>query len=80
MGPVSLFIFRSRIFFPHYTHVPALYSRIFASRTLSVFFPAFPHFQQHRKANRAQVSVRQLSWYVFRSENRMALYSKIVPM
>jgi len=32
-----------RISFPLYTHVPAPYSRIIASRTLPVFIPALPH-------------------------------------
>ena len=37
-------ISRSRIFLPHITRTPAMYSRIFRSCILHVFSPAFPHF------------------------------------
>jgi len=37
-------ISRSRIFLPHITRTPAMYSRIFRSRILHLFSPALPHF------------------------------------
>jgi len=43
-GSISYLLPRSRIFLPHITCTPAMYSHIFRSRILHIFSPTFPHF------------------------------------